>query len=130
MDKLSSEQGEVWKNVQNYTKLILKNDVEKFLDYFHSDYCGWNYNDLWPVYKSDLKNELWHLPKREILSYKLTPVTINTFDKVAVVHYYYSVVYKIADGGEKTKFGRNTDILIKQKNKWVLIADHVGVFKK
>jgi ketosteroid isomerase-like protein len=45
---------------------------------------------------------------------------------VAIVHYYYSAAYKNTDGKEKVKKGRNTDILLKQKDKWVLIGDHVG----
>ncbi|MEN8193730.1 MAG: nuclear transport factor 2 family protein [Bacteroidota bacterium] len=129
IDELSPKQREVWENVQNYTKLIMKNDVKKFLDYFHNNYSGWNYYDLLPVKKSDVKNELWHLSRREITSYKITPVAINVFKEVAVIHYYYSVVYKDKDGNDKTKSGRNTDVLLKQKNKWLLIADHVGVLK-
>ncbi len=58
-----------------------------------------------------------HLPKRDIDNYKIAPVDINIFSEVAVVHYYYSVTYKEKDGNEKTKSGRNTDILLKQKNK-------------
>ena len=30
-------QKEIWKNVEAYTNLIMKGDVESFLDYFHKD---------------------------------------------------------------------------------------------
>jgi ketosteroid isomerase-like protein len=123
-------QREIWKNVETYTNLIMKGDVEGFLDYFHKDYSGWNYCELMPVNKTDVKNELWRLPKRKIVSYNITPVAINIFNDAAIVHYYYSAAYKNTDGKEKAKKGRNTDILLKQKDKWILIGDHVGLLER
>jgi hypothetical protein len=125
--KWTKTQKEVWKNVETYTDLIMKGDVEGFLDYFHKDYSGWNYCEFLPGNKTGIKNELWHLPKRKSVSYNIMPVAINIFDDVAIVHYYYSADYKNTDGKEKAKKGRNTDILLKQKDKWVLIGDHVGL---
>lgn len=43
---------------------------------------------------------------------------------LAYVHYYYSYLYKDAEGKEKSSFGRWTDILMKQGDKWVMIGDH------
>ena len=37
----SAQQKEVWKNVQTYWDLDAKRDIEGFMSYFHSDYCGW-----------------------------------------------------------------------------------------
>lgn len=124
--KWTNKQKRVWKNVENYTSLILRGDVNGFLEYFHQDYTGWNYNEVLPVTKTDIKNELQHLPKWEILDYKIIPVTINIFNDVAIVHYYYSVTYKNKAGKEKVKAQHNTDVLLKQKNKWILIGDHQG----
>ncbi len=121
---------EVWKNVGSYTKLIMNGDVEGFLEYFHNDYSGWNYYELMPVNKSDVKNELQQLLKREISSYNINPVTINIFNDVAIVRYYFSGTYKNTDGKEILKQGRNTDILLKQKNKWIIIGDYVGNYRK
>jgi len=124
--KWTETQKKVWKNVEAYTDFIMKGDVQCFLNYFHKDYSSWNYYELMPVNKTDIKNELCHLPKRKISSYNITPIAISIFNDVAIVHYYYSVAYKNTDGKEKAKNGRNTDILLKQKDKWVLIGDHVG----
>ena len=121
---------EVWKNVESYTKLIMNGDVECFLEYFHSDYSGWNYYALMPVNKSNVKNELQQPPKQKIVSYNINPVAINIFNDVAIVHYYFSGAYKNVNGKEISKRGRNTDILLKQKNKWVIIGDHVGCCRK
>ena len=126
----TASQKEVWENVETYTKLIMKGYVDRFLDYFHKDYSSWNINESMPVSKTDIKYELQHLPKREIASYNITPVAINIFNDVAIVHYFYSAVYKNSDDKEKAKHGRNTDLLFKQKNKWILIGDHVGSLGK
>ena len=119
-------QKEVWGNVETYTNLIMKGDVEGFSDYFHNDFTGWNDLNLMPVSKTDIKNELRYLPQRKVVSYDIIPVAINIFKNVAIVHYYYSAAYKNTDGKEGAKKGCNTDILLKQKDKWVLIGDHVG----
>lgn len=122
--KWSNKQKIIWRNVENYTSLIMKGDVKGFLEYFHEDYSGWNYKEALPVSKTDIEKELQHLPKRKILEYKTIPVAINVFNDVAIVHYYYSAVFTNVDGNEKSKIGHNTDILLKQKDKWVLIGDY------
>jgi len=127
--KWTKIQKEVWENVETYTNLIVNSDLEGFLNYFHKDYSGWNYCELMPVNKSDLKNELLHLPKLKNTSYNITPLAINIFNDVAIVHYYFSATFKTTDGKEKLKNGRNTDILLKQKDKWQLIGDHFGTLK-
>lgn len=123
---LNPKQKEVWKTVETYTSLIMKGDIEKFLGYYHDDYSGWDYFEALPVNKEDLKNELWQLPKRKTTSYHLIPVAVTVINDMAIVHYYYSIIYINTDGIEKEKQGRNTDILIKQNNKWILIGDHTG----
>ena len=75
-------QKEVWENVEAYTDFIMKGDVKGFLNYFHKDYSSWNYYELMPVNKTDIKNELRHLPKRKIVSYNITPVAISIFNDV------------------------------------------------
>ena len=121
-------QKDIWENVIEYTRLILEGEWEKVLDFFHEGYSGWNNYGLIPANKIDIINELQHLKKKEVSSYSLTPVTINIFKGVAVVHYLFAIVYKTAKGKLKTKRTRNTDILLKQKDKWILIGDHVGEF--
>ncbi len=127
--KLSVDQKEIWKNVEKYTALIMKGNMDGFLEYFHNNYSGWNYKAFIPVRKADIKNELLHLPKREICSYRIIPMEIKIIKDIAIVHYSYSVIYKNEDGSEKEKSGLNTDILLKQDEKWMIIADHVADYK-
>ncbi len=62
----------------------------------------------------------------EILLHEVRPVSIQVYGNVAIVHYYYVLVYENAEGSEKTSRGRWTDILMKQGNMWVVIGDHGG----
>lgn len=123
----TDSQLEIWKNVETYTELIMKGDVNGFLEYFHNEYSGWNYSDMLPVSKYDLRCELLEFPKHTIDSYNLVPLVINIFKEIAIIHYYFSINYMGVNGKKINKRGRNTDILIYQNNKWLLVGDHVGI---
>lgn len=116
---------EIWKQVEKYTKLIINGKTEKFLEYFHKDYLGWNYFENHPINKVDIKKELSNLPSTKIISYKLEPVSIQVKNNIAIVHYNYSAEYINSEGTEKSKLCRYTDILLKDENRWVLIGDHI-----
>jgi hypothetical protein len=97
-----------------------------FLKYFHKDYSGWNYFSEMSVKKSDVKKELNNLPKIEILSYNIEPVSIQIKNDIAIVHYTYSAKYRDAIGDIKSKNGNYTDILMKEDENWLIIGDHIG----
>jgi ketosteroid isomerase-like protein len=127
----SAAQKDVWKSVEAYNKLGVERNVEGFMEYFHQDYCGWDYDDALPMDKAGVRKLLeesgWKTRKTLYLDQK--PVAIRIFGDVAIVHYYYSIINKDAEGKEKSDHGRWTDILMKQGNKWVLIGDHGGSSK-
>lgn len=130
MQALKETEKKVWSTVQNYTKQIMTGDINSFLKFFHKDYLGWNYEEQMPISKTEIKNELLHLPKFTIISYKLSPVSIQIKNRIAIVHYYYTA--KIKDKENKkiiSKAARNTDILIEEDNEWVLIGDHVDLIE-
>jgi len=123
----SSEQQEVWKTVEAYTDLAAKGDVEGFLKYFHKDYAGWSYDAPIPYGISSVKKWAgYFLPKREMLVYEITPVTIKVYGDFAFAHYLYSHAYKDIEGKMKFADGRWTDILMKTGGKWLMIGDHGG----
>jgi ketosteroid isomerase-like protein len=62
------------------------------------------------------------------LVYDIEPVTVRVHGNIAYVHYIFTEIVKDAEGKEKNQKGRSTDILMKQGNKWVMIADHGGEF--
>ncbi len=127
----SGAQKEVWKNVETYWDLETKQDLEGFLSYFHEDYRGWENGSALPVGKAEIRKFLSHdfqTTKRVV--YTIQPVAIQVHGNVAFADYYYTEVVKDAEGREKNRSGRWTDILLKQGDKWVLIGDHGGQTSK
>ena len=123
----TKEQKEVWQNVEAYWKISADRDVEGYLNYFHDDYLGWDYSTGVPTNKADVEKEVrFYMETTEVLFWSLKPVGIKVYGNFAFVHYYFTYVYKDPEGKQQTGKGRWTDILMKQGDKWVLIADHGG----
>jgi ketosteroid isomerase-like protein len=123
----SAQQKEVWKNVQAYSDLATKRDVEGFLNYFHSDYSGWSNRSALPSTKEQVRKWIAHdFATTKILVSEIKPVAIKIHGNIAIVHYYWSQIEKNQEGKETNTSGRWTDILMKQADKWVLIGDQGG----
>lgn len=120
-------QQDVWKNVEAYWALDTQGNTEGFMSYFHDDYVGWEINDALPSTKADARKWIAHGHQTEkTLVYSIKPLSIKIHNDIAIVHYYWSNLVKDAEGKERNRSGRWTDILMKQGNKWVLIGDHGG----
>lgn len=122
----SSEQKEVWKTVSDYWSVMAKGDVNGFIDYFHTDYSGWGYEMKVPSNKEDAKKWLtFGAQGKKILIYDIKPLSIRTMGDFAFVHYYFAMISE-SEGKKKPTEGRWTDILVKEKGKWLLVGDHGG----
>ena len=53
---------------------------------------------------------------------ELYPVGIVVHDNTAVVHYFYSQAAEDRKDERKTVHGRFTDVLVKEKGKWLYLA--------
>ena len=127
----SAAQKEVWKNVEAYTALNTQRNLEGFLEYFHTDYCGWDYENALPINKTWIRKFIeYNWKTTKIVFSDIKPVAIKIHGDVAFVHYYYTMVSKNTEGKEKSVSGRWTDILMKQGDKWVMIGDHGGQTSK
>lgn len=127
----SSSQKEIWKNVNDYWALMAKGDLNGFLDYFHSDYVGWDNDSYLPSTKDENKKWLTYaFDGMKVPVYQINPLSIKIYGDVTFVHYYYAMVKESKDGKKSMESGRWTDILLKQGSKWVLIGDHGGSDKK
>jgi len=123
----SDKQKEVWKNVEAYDDLASKGDLDGFMSYFHSDYSGWSINAALPTNKKLVQKWIAHeFQTTKTLVSEIQPVAIKIHGNVVIVHYYFSRLVKDAEGKEKNRNGRWTDILMKQGDKWVLIGDSGG----
>ncbi len=123
----SAQQKEVWKNVETYWNLDLKQDLDGFMSYFHKDYSGWSRRSDFPGNKEMVKKWISESYKNsKTIITDLSPLAISIFDDIAIVHYYYSQLTENKAGKRTNEKGRWTDILIKQGDKWVLIGDQGG----
>jgi ketosteroid isomerase-like protein len=123
----SPAQKEVWKNVNDYWTLMAKGDVKGFMEYFHPDYIGWDYDSPNPMTKTETSKWLEFFTQGQKFPFwDIKPLAIKVYGDVAFVHYYYSRVAESTDGKKSTENGRWTDILLKQNGRWVLIGDHGG----
>ncbi|MBI3037771.1 nuclear transport factor 2 family protein [bacterium] len=125
--ELSLAQREVWKNVEKYWDLVMQGDLEGYLSYFHSDFSGWQNQEMLPDDKETRRKfETHDYLTTKVLMYDLKPASIRIFSNFAIAHYCFTIVYKDSAGKERTSHGRWTDILMKQGEKWVLVGDHGG----
>lgn len=123
----SAEQKEVWKNVETYWALGAAGDTKGWQEYMHADYQGWAYDNPLPGSRERTIKFVAHFHRTsKTLVSDLQPVTVRVFGEMAYVHYFYTEITKDAEGKEKRQSGRWTDILKKQGNKWVMVADHGG----
>jgi len=123
----SAAQKDVWKNVEAYWALYAQGDLEGFLAYVHTDYRGWSYQGALPSDKASTRKWLDHgMKTTKTLVHEVKPTAIQIHGNVAIVHYFYAVLEKDAEGKENGSSGRWTDILMKQGDKWVMIGDHGG----
>lgn len=122
----NTEQQEVWKNVETYSELAAKGDIDGFLTYFNDDFCGWRNGAPLP---DDLETRIklikFFFPATQTLYYDIKPLAIKIYGNTAIVHYYF---FNVSSDGEheEVAHGRWTDILMKQGDKWVMIGDHGG----
>jgi len=123
----SAEQQEVWGQVEAYWEVYFQGDVPGFLAVFHDDYKGWQYGSPLPTGKAS--SEKWLTYSSESFKwviYEIIPASIVVVDNIAIVHYFYSGVYTDAEGEKTNNQGRWTDVLMKDGDKWLIIADHGG----
>lgn len=122
-----SGHAEVWQYVEKYWGLWAERDLDGFLECHHVAYSGWDYDN--PMHRGKLSAREWYeqeFKTRTVTTFDISPIDIKIHDDTAVIHYYFSILEQRAKEDEIKRSGRITDVLIKQSNKWVLIARHGG----
>jgi ketosteroid isomerase-like protein len=62
----------------------------------------------------------------ELVDWWIQPLAVKIYGNVAIVHHYCYYISRNPDGEEESGRVRWTDIVLKQGNRWVFIADHGG----
>jgi len=122
--KRSKAEMQVWKTVKAYWNV---ETIDELMAYNHAEFMGWSTAEPMPSNKAATRLWLGNLlsnRKSEITT--ITPTGLKIHGNVAIANYYYSQLYKDMDGKQQTEQGRFTDILLKEKGKWLLIGDHGG----
>jgi hypothetical protein len=114
----SAAQKEVWQNEETYAKLSAAGNTEGCLVYYHPDYVGWYDKSPTPGNKEVVSKFISYGQKTtKILVYDLQPLSIKIYGNVAIVHLYYTQIYKDSEGKEKSSTDRWTDTWMKQGDK-------------
>jgi ketosteroid isomerase-like protein len=123
----SAAQKDVWKSVEAYWALDAAGNTAGFMEYFHADYSGWSVDNALPADKATVQRFIAHSHKTsKTLLHHIQPVAIKIHGDIAIVHYYWSEIARSEGDKEKARSGRWTDVLKKQGDRWVLVADHGG----
>lgn len=116
---------EVWRGVQAYWSRWAARDLDGFLALHHDAYSGWSHDGPMHRNKASTRDWVGHtLRTRQLVTYDISAVDIKIHGGVAVVHYYYSTLETQGQGEERRRVGRRTDVLMRQGERWLLIADH------
>ena len=94
-------------------------------------YSGWNYDA--PMHSSKKSTREWmehSFQSTEVLVYDISAIDIKSHENIAIVHYYYSILERDANGVEVKSAGRKSDVLKRHGDKWLIIADHGGTISK
>ncbi len=122
--KQSKVEKEIWDTVKAYWK---NTSIEDLMSYVHPEFLGWNVNEPMPDNNATVRLMLTNeLDNKQALLVKIAPTGLKTHDDIAIVNYYYTFIYKDTDGEQQSEQGRFTDVLKKENDKWLLIADHGG----
>lgn len=121
----SAEQKAVWKVIETHWRYLAQENKEKFLENFHSAFKGFvNWRTL-PLDKENLGKWIEYMHKTTDISiYTVEPVAITIHGDIAVVQYYCDLSFAVPPGKQVRSSFRYTDILKKEKNKWLVIAAH------
>jgi len=122
---------QIWANVEAYWSQWAKRNLEGYLEYVDDSYSGWNYDA--PMHRSKKSTREWmehSFQSTEVLVYDISAIDIKIHENIAIVHYYYSILERDANGVEVKSAGRKSDVLKRHGDKWLIIADHGGTISK
>ena len=127
-ERWSEAQKEVWVAIETCSAHWAEGNLAEAMACVHEDFSGWLYAEPVPRTKEyDRKISAHLLKARTTQAFELRPIDIKVYGDVGIAHYYFVQIVRDSEGREIVEQGRWTDILLKQDDGWVWVADHGGV---
>ena len=121
-DQLTEEQRDLWAQVEALWKMAATQDTESAADAVHPDYVGWVTGQPRPHGRAAAIASVGPSSPR-VLSYKLQPLSIAVFDRVAgVVHYTYVADVESGPNVSKAVSGRWSEMYLRKNGRWTMIS--------
>jgi ketosteroid isomerase-like protein len=123
----SPAEREVLAAIDNCLQAGKAKNLEADLACTHDDFLGWS-NDMPALRDKALirAQAAIDYAARDLIAWSIQPLGIRIIGNVAVVHYYGYYLFRDKAGKDLPVRSRWTDIMTKQGNRWVWIADHGG----
>ena len=124
----SKEQQEVWKAVDEiWAVWAAGGNVDLTFSLIDDNYRGWSNNDPAPFTKKDKRPWMeFYFKNYPIEIYKINPMSIDIYNDIAIVFYYYQILQVKPDGTDMQVAGKWMDIYRKNGASWLLLADSGG----
>lgn len=118
---------EVLQAIETCLETVRSKNLEGFMACHHDDFLGWDNGMPGPRDKSFARGSTsLNFAAGDLVAWSIQPLGIRVHGNVAIVHYYGYYAEREKGGKETRTRYRWTDIMLKQGNKWVWIADHGG----
>jgi hypothetical protein len=119
----------VWRRVQEMNLAWTKGRVQDLGDFFHSEAVAITPLDHDALVGAERCIASWQrfAEAATNISWTESDPRVRVFENVAVVNYNFDVTYKM-NGAERRDRGRDMVVLIRAKDKWLVIADQFSPF--
>ncbi len=119
----SAEQQEVWRFEELQWKMTADKDLSWIDTMVHPNMVYWETSQAMPQNKASLQR--WNKyanANGTVLEQELFPISIVITGNVAVVNYTYQIARENNEKKREMVAGRYTDVLVKEKGKWMFLT--------
>ena len=119
----SAEQQEVWRFEEQQWKMTADKDLSWIDTMVHPNMVYWETVQSMPQNKASLHR--WNKygnANSTVLEQELFPISIVITGNVAVVNYTYQIARENNEKKREMVTGRYTDVLVKEKGKWMFLT--------
>lgn len=119
----SPQQLEVWKVSAGTWDMDQRKDFSWTENQVSDALSAWGNEN--PAPRNKASTARWHkygTEQNAIVMHELAPLAVAISGDAALVHYYYTIATKNAEGKMTTTHGRCSDTLVRENGKWVFLG--------